>query len=416
MKSPKIIAVLLVLNLGVFAAILVYLLRADVGLPLPSPEEGMANSAVAASPTVVTSIVEKVIVQTNELRWAQLESEDYRTYIARLRAIGCPEQTLRDIIIADLDKLLAPEIAAAYGRRKELKYWYPEEAEMLNDVNPAEAFKKQREIDKRKAEIIRELISADLSRERMRASGQVDYYERRLSFLPEESRTQVRELLEKFDEAEHAIRDKGSIEDSAMSAGDRSKLRLLRQQREAEIGAVLSPQERQQYEVWLSPTANEVRHALYGMEATEQEFLTIYQARKAYEDVWGPRDPDLLDPATRQRMEDAHGDMEGQIEQSLGEKRYAEYKRGQDDDFHMLSALVTRFELPREKAAEVHGYKSVASNYRERVKADTAMNAEQQDAALKAMSEETHNAVRSVLGTRAYNYYLRTGQGRWMGD
>jgi len=63
---------------------------------------------------------------TNSLRWAQLESEDYKTYIARLRGIGCPEQTIRDIIIADLDKLLAPEIAAAYGRRKELRYWHPE--------------------------------------------------------------------------------------------------------------------------------------------------------------------------------------------------------------------------------------------------------------------------------------------------
>ena len=416
MKSPKVIAVLLLLNLGVFAAILTYLLRAQVTLPLVSAQDETADGVVAASPLVKTSIVEKVIVQTNQLRWAQLESEDYRTFIERLRSIGCPEQTIRDIIIADLDKLIAPEIAAAYGRRKELKYWHPEEAEMQNDVNPGEVFKKQREIDKRKAEIIRELISADLSRERMRASGQEDYYERRLSFLPEERRTQVRELLEKFDEAEQKIRDKGTIEDSAMFAGDRSQLRILRQQREAEIGAVLSPQERQQYEIWLSPTANEVRHALYGMDATEQEFQVIFKARKAYEDVWGPRDPDLLDSATRQRMEEARGDMEGHIEQSLGPQRYAEFKRGQDDDFHLLSALTTRFALPREKAAEVYGYKNVVRNYREQVAADLTKNEDQRAAALKAITDETRNAVRSVLGTKAYNYYMRTGQGQWIGE
>ena len=40
-----------------------------------------------------------------EFRWSQLESTDYRIYIANLRRIGCPEQTVRDIITADVDTL-----------------------------------------------------------------------------------------------------------------------------------------------------------------------------------------------------------------------------------------------------------------------------------------------------------------------
>jgi hypothetical protein len=39
--------------------------------------------------------------------WSQLESPDYRSYVANLRGIGCPEQTIRDIITADLDGLYA---------------------------------------------------------------------------------------------------------------------------------------------------------------------------------------------------------------------------------------------------------------------------------------------------------------------
>jgi len=37
--------------------------------------------------------------------WAQLESNDYPTYIKNLRAIGCPEQTIRDIVTADVHSL-----------------------------------------------------------------------------------------------------------------------------------------------------------------------------------------------------------------------------------------------------------------------------------------------------------------------
>ena len=415
LKSPKIIALLLLLNLGVFAGIFVYVFRAQILSPIYREQ---ATPAIAASVSRVApaAVSEKVVVVTNQLHWAQLESEDYKTYVARLRSIGCPEQTIRDIIIADLDKMLAPEIAAAYGRRKELKYWHPEEEEVLNDVNPGDIFKKQREIDRRKQEIIRELINADLSRERMKASGQEDYYERRLGFLPEDRRTQVREMLEKFDEAEQKIREKETADEAALSAADRSQLRLLRQQREAEIDGLLSPQQKQQYELWLSPTANEARHALYGMNATEQEFLSVYQARKAYEEAWSQRDPDLLDPATRQQMEQARENMEGQIFQNLGEQRYAEYKRGQDDDFHLLSALVTRFKLPREKAAEVYGYKAVTLNYRSQVRNDSNTTGQQKEEALKAITEETRKAIRDVLGGKAYNHYVRSGQGQWIGE
>ena len=40
-------------------------------------------------------------------RWESLESSDYPTYISNLRAIGCPEQTIRDIITADVKSLYA---------------------------------------------------------------------------------------------------------------------------------------------------------------------------------------------------------------------------------------------------------------------------------------------------------------------
>jgi hypothetical protein len=51
---------------------------------------------------------------TRTFNWSELESEDYRTYITNLRRIGCPEQTIRDIITADVAGLYAP-------RRKKLE-------------------------------------------------------------------------------------------------------------------------------------------------------------------------------------------------------------------------------------------------------------------------------------------------------
>src|SRR6478752_7194 len=50
---------------------------------------------------------ERLVYVTNKFNWAQVESSDYRVYIANLRAIGCPEATIKDIIMTDVMKLYA---------------------------------------------------------------------------------------------------------------------------------------------------------------------------------------------------------------------------------------------------------------------------------------------------------------------
>ena len=51
-----------------------------------------------------------LVVRRQLFSWQEIESADYPTYVANLRQIGCPEQTIRDIIIADVNAL--------YSRRR----------------------------------------------------------------------------------------------------------------------------------------------------------------------------------------------------------------------------------------------------------------------------------------------------------
>jgi len=66
--------------------------------PVPSPE---SEDPVVGS----TEIRTNVVVRRQFFSWEELESEDYPTYIANLRSINCPEETIQDIIIADVDDL-----------------------------------------------------------------------------------------------------------------------------------------------------------------------------------------------------------------------------------------------------------------------------------------------------------------------
>jgi len=46
----------------------------------------------------------------SRFQWAEIESSDYRTFTDNLRAIGCPTETIRDIIFADLQETLRRQI------------------------------------------------------------------------------------------------------------------------------------------------------------------------------------------------------------------------------------------------------------------------------------------------------------------
>jgi len=414
LKSTRVIVGLLLLNLSVVAGVLAFLVHQSKPR-LAHLDESIPAATNISLPAAPAGAAEVVVV-TNEFQWAQLESEDYHEYIARLRSIGCPDPTIRDIIVADLDKLLAPEIQALYGRRKDLNYWNSVEEELANDVDPRDVTRRTAEIEKRKRDIVRELVGADLTRERMLQQGEEDYLERRLSFLPEDRRTVVREILEKYAEAEQRFREKELEDGEPLDAGDREQLRTMTKQRDSELSQYLSTGEKGQYELWMSSSANHVRHALYGMNATEQEFLGAYQARRAFDEKWADRDELLLDAAGRAELEKDRGVMEAQIHEKLGDERYAQYQRGQDEDYHSLSALATHFKLPKDKASEVYGYKKVAVEIKSQVRANTQLSEEQKKSALKAIADETTGAVRAALGDRAYRYYVRTGQAGWIQD
>src|SRR5690349_610511 len=47
------------------------------------------------------------VVRRINFTWHEVESDDYVSYIKNLRAIGCPQQTIRDIIVADVNQLYA---------------------------------------------------------------------------------------------------------------------------------------------------------------------------------------------------------------------------------------------------------------------------------------------------------------------
>lgn len=379
----------------------------------PAPvlaEAPEVEAALQAAPAEAAITGPQVMVVTNQVTWDQLESEDYKTYIERLRSIGCPEQTIRDLIIADLDKLLAPQFQAIYGRRPDLKYWQSEEEELANNHDHRDWARQERELDRHKRAIVKELVGVDLVRERLKQRGYEDYYERRLGFLPDEKRDTVRAILEKYDEHEKVIRDRELEDGEPLTDAERMRLRRIREERSQQLEAALSPDEKQWYELWMSPSANAARYSMYGMDATESEFLAVYELRRGFDDQWNPDEIDWNNEYSVTAYQQARADLEGQIRQQLGDERYLQYKRGSDPDYHHLNAAVSRYNLPRNRANEAYDLKLTVQQMQAQVRADQTLSPVQQDEAIAALQAEEEAELRKMLGNGAYRHYRQRKQ------
>jgi hypothetical protein len=84
--------------------------------PIRSNSQDAAGQ-VPAIDSPVPVVIGSALSESKPFRWSQLESPDYRIYVANLRGIGCPEQTLRDIVLADVHALYTPKRNELEARR-----------------------------------------------------------------------------------------------------------------------------------------------------------------------------------------------------------------------------------------------------------------------------------------------------------
>lgn len=400
-------ALLLVLNIAMWFIFVREKPHAKVPAELKAPTNSSQGSTNAAAAPIV-------VVRTNAFEWAQLEAEDYRSYIERLRSIGCPEQTIRDIVIADLEKLMAPRVQEIEGRREPPKYWKPDRKELVRTVETLEKAGRKQEIEFEKREIIRELLGVDLAGEKSKTAGEADFYEERLSFLDPGQRSRVRMIMERANREEIALREKSWMENDELTPEERTRLREIASAKERDVAAVLTAEQLEQYNLWFSESAYKVRDSFFAMEPSEEDFLAIYQIQREFDSNWGNKEIHALNADERMEYESAQREYESKIREYLGQERYEEYRRSQDDDFQQLQVAAVQFGLNTGVAAEVYGFKKVLQEERERVREMPGLTPEQRTRVYGALAQEAESAIIEVMGAKPYRYYIRSGAGQWI--
>jgi len=420
MKERSVILVLLMIAAGLSAGIIA-LKRSVAG----ANNGSQAQAAADARDDSVPRLKYKVIKQDPGMpaqnvppfHWTEVESPDYKEYIAKLRDIQCPEETIRDIIIADINKLYAPREAA-------LKVAGDEEASVSDDrsqrIAPFERRRQLRELQKEKNALLKELLGIELPLEPLRARGARNYelFDAAFKALPPEKRDVVREIQENYWQNSDALKDKYSNRRTMEYIEEYTRLNV---ERKAQLANALTPDEMDEYEMRTTNVAQNMRSSMEGFNPTEEEFKKIFRIRKEIEEPFGG----LLGASA---LVDAQGNVNAQnqrsyadrqkeinekVKEMLGPERAQQYELSQDSSYRTMRQLGTRFGLSAEVVMQSYELQKTYRDQQRQLRADPSVPPEQRNAALQQLQSTYEAQFNQLVGERAAQAY-RNNRGTYV--
>ena len=396
------------LNLGLFGAL-------GYGLRLlharnESPAVRLSNPLTVSSPVTIAAVAARTETPARTtLTWRQVESSDYRTYITNLRAVGCPEATICEIIAADLGKLYDVRKRALYpGSGKPFQHWRTAERQRISPTEIARWEVNCAELEKEKHAVLAELLGEVCGQPHLITAAQIDV-EGRLAFLPEAKRDRLSAIVEKYPEVEDQIH---AIVDQRSSVKDSEELKIILEryaQKKAELAQLLTAAEYEQYELNTSWSANNVRSGLAGFNPTAEEFRGIFR-------IWRAQDGALVTIYATGQPDPGFTGLNNAIEDLLGDHRYAGYQRTwHNPDLHALAELAQDYQLPEDTPARIDSLKQDVLGQQQQIVADSSLTEDQRQAALQRLQAQTEQLMSQQLGVAAYERYV-AGTGAWVRD
>jgi len=379
-----------------------------VAAPAPKKKVGPPAIKLVTSPTRLPAGINS---------WQDLQSADLKEFVRRLRTAGCPEETIQDIILAEVNRHYAAKnrelFPDSYANRP---FWETQKinTDLAEIKKNRERSKRSRELQKEKSALLVELLGIDPELERRKADGfqqYFDYYDNQVSFLPESKRETVRKYLDEFEEKrqEFYARNRGLYD-----AQYRDGQRQLEAERLQGLAQLLSPQELREFELRQSQIANQISSELQNTRLTREQYEALFDIRKKYGDsIYNYADSAENAREGSEKAAKNMAAMQEELAAALGPDTAKEIVRGRDYGYQQLNRIAQRNDLPADTVRKVYDFKDTAEASVKEIQADKNLTTEQRQQALAKIRDETQNAVREALGGAAYTNYIRQG-GYWI--
>ena len=389
--------VLLWVSLGLNIALAVMLVRF-------SPEVTDRNATLAVTPSPIDapkSYKTNVVVRRQNFTWDEIESPDFTSYIANLRAIGCPEATIRDIILAEVNQLFARRRATEVVTAEQ-KWWRSEpDPEVIQSAS-----EKLQALDAERRTLLSTLLGPDWESSYYPYPAHPDTPPLDgplLGALSPQTKQAVRDIESRATERRQTYVE--SLQKEGKQP-DPAELARMRQQTRDELAQALNPEQLEEYLLRYSSHASSLRGELHGLANTPEQFRALFR-------LTDPIDQELQllsnsnDADSVARRRELEKQREQGIQQTLGTDDYKQYKLARDSLYREVHAAAQQAGTPADKIIPLYEISRATEQERQRIRNDASLSDEQKEQALETVQAAQRNSWRKLLGDALYQRYLQ---------
>lgn len=346
--------------------------------------------------------------------WQLVESEDYLTYVANLRKIGCPEETITDIITADVEKLFKQRHKDFQKSLPPAEYW---KANVMGGMGfSKEEMEFVKEMNKEKQEALKALLGSNYKAKPSNLmttmmSDPSTMISRSVSFLPADKQSAVVDsyLAMQNEMIERSAESNGRVDQGTWYA------EIMKKQDEL-LSASLSPDEKFEVDLRLSNLAQSMKFELSEFGVSEQEFRDMFALRQNLEKEAGVSQFDLMgnnNRETQQKYQEVQQQYKEELKNVLGDDRFSDYERSQDWSYRELNNIARQNEIGNDQVIEAYEIQKAAREATQSLN-PTNMEASDLQQARRDIYNETAAALTEALGEKGFESFNDSSSSYWL--
>jgi hypothetical protein len=336
--------------------------------------------------------------------WSEVRSDELATLIARLRAAGFPPSVVREIVRNQVNARYSARIRALTEPDLNTPYWklpaysYGADSKNLVELN---------QLEHERSNLLRTLLKDDPA-----DSGDTSAAQRR----------QFGDLSRGKIDAIQRIEDDYSEMGTAITAAmkgvtlpeDRDKLALLAREKNADLAAILTPDELVNYTMRSSPITSMLRSQLGTFDPSLEEFRAIFQMQQALNEKFPvSMSGGMVSTGDYNQRQTVQQQLDEQLKAALGDARYTDYTRSTNRDFIQLNRLVQNDNLPPATAVQAFNLRDAVAQQSNQILDDSSLGYDDKKVALQTLAQNTRAQLLATLGPASGPAYVKIADG-WL--
>lgn len=220
------------------------------------------------------------------------------------------------------------------------------------------------------------------------------------SFLSASTQDKLRKIQRDYAD----MRSEIAPDNVPLLPSDREKLALLQTEQDRDLAAAMSPDERAQYELRSSPTANKVQRDYGQVIQSEDQYQKIYGLQKAFDDQYA----NASTPDQKQARDQAQDQLNQDIVATVGADTIATYRKTSDSDYQALTSLGTRLNLPSDTVEQIYSSRDAYASQSQQIADNASLSAADRRQQLQAIAAQAKADLVDKMGQDGADAYAKS--------